>query len=81
MVVWFGAFRTLSFSRKVSVKSGQLHKATEVDAFLRHVTAGQAFQSSIAHQHSMATWHRTALAVDRIARQCFGQVVAGLSRE
>lgn len=56
-------------------------KATEVDAFLRHVTAGQAFQSSIAHQHSMATWNRTVLAVDRIALQCFGQVVVGLSRE
>lgn len=56
-------------------------KATEVDAFLRHVTEGQAFQSSIGHQHSMATWHRTTQAVDRIARQCFGQVATGLSRE
>lgn len=56
-------------------------KATEVDAFLRHVTVGQAFQSSISHQHSMATWHRTTQAVDRIARLCFGQVATGLSRE
>jgi hypothetical protein len=59
---------------------GEGLKATEVDAFLRHATVGQAFQCGIGHQHSMTTWHRTAQAVDRIARQCFGLVVAGLSR-